>query len=331
MRLTETILFKLKFRTFSDTLDSMPERNSPDFKIPLAFATVYLVWGSTYIAIRFAIETIPPFLMAGVRFLCAGSLLYFFAASKEKVKPSFAQWKSAFLVGALLLVGGNGGVVWAEQLVPTGITALIIATVPLWTVLLEWLWRRQKRPSALVFLGILIGAAGLWFLVSPETNGVALHPVGVLVLLAAAFSWALGSIFARNADLPQSSFLATGMEMIGGGALMLTLGTLAGEWPQLRLHAISAKSFLSLLYLIFFGALVGFTAYKYILKRTSPILSSTYAYINPVIAVLLGWALAGEKVTWRIGVGALIILAGVFLITLSQKEKPSATLEAESV
>ncbi len=299
----------------------MQKKESSGFKIPLAFATVYLVWGSTYIAIRFAIQTIPPFLMAGLRFLCAGTILYFFASFTEKVKPRPAQWKSAFLVGALLLVGGNGCVVWAEQVIPTGITALIIATVPLWTVLLEWLWRKKKRPGALVFVGILLGASGLWFLVSPKANGAVLDPIGVLVLLLAAFSWTIGSLYARYADLPHSSFLATGMEMIGGGALMLLLGTLAGEWPRLHLHAISEKSLLAFLYLIFFGSLVGFTAYKYILKRTSPTLSSTYAYINPIIAVLLGWGLAGEPITWRIGIGALIILAGVFLITLSQKEK----------
>lgn len=298
------------------------KKQSSRLKIILAFTAVYTVWGSTYIAIRFAIETLPPFLMAGIRFLCAGSILYFFSVSKEKIKPSPAQWKSALIVGALLLVGGNGAVVWAEQLVPTGITALIIATVPLWTVLLEWLWRGKKRPGVLVTLGILLGVAGLWFLMNPKTHdGPALHPAGVAMLLLAALSWAAGSIVAREADLPQSSFLATGMEMLAGGGLLLLLGTVSGEWSRFHWAAVSMRSFLALVYLIVFGALVGFTAYKYILKHTSPVLSSTYAYVNPLIAVLLGWGLAGETLNWQVGTGALIIAAGVFLITLSQRKK----------
>lgn len=302
---------------------------SPKFKIALAFAVVYIVWGSTYIAIRFAIETIPPFLMAGMRFLTAGSILYLFASLKDKVKPSLRHWKSAFIIGALLLLGGNGLVVWAEKIVPTGITALIVATVPLWTVLLEWLWLKRGMPRPLVFCGIVLGVLGLWILIKPQTNSAPLNLTGIAVLLAAAFSWAVGSIQARRAHLPKSGFMATGMEMISGGSLLLIVGSVKGEWNHFSFKAVSAHSGFALGYLILFGALIGFSAYKYMLKHTSPTLSSTYAYVNPLIAVFLGWLLAGELLTLRIFFGAIIIAAAVCLITIAQKPSPHESLDAE--
>lgn len=302
---------------------------SSQFKIALAFAIVYVVWGSTYIAILFAIETMPPFLMAGVRFLTAGSILYAFAFWKNKTRPSLKHWKSACVIGALLLVGGNGAVVWAEKLVPSGITALIVATVPLWTVLLEWLWLKKGKPRPLVFCGIILGAFGLWVLVNPRTNGVSLNLTGTAVLLLAAFSWAVGSIQSRRANLPKSGFMATGMEMICGGGLLMLLASMTGEWQRLNLYAVSAKSALALGYLIIFGALIGFSAYKYMLKHTSPTLSSTYAYVNPLIAVFLGWLLAGESLTLRVAAGSLIIAGAVFLITIAQKKEAAKGLDAD--
>jgi len=295
------------------------------FKIIAAFAAVYILWGSTYLAIRIAIETLPPFFMAGTRFLCAGTLLYLLVPSKERVTPSQTHWKSALTIGALLLLGGNGAVVWAQQKVPSGITALIIATVPLWTVLLEWLWLRKPAPSQLVLAGVLLGFGGLWLLIRPDAEHAGIPLTGGLVLLGAALSWSIGSILARKVPQVPSAFQATSMEMLSGGALLLLAGFVTGETSELGHSVFSARSLLALAYLILFGALLGFTAYKYILKNTSPLLSSTYAYVNPVIAVFLGWAFAGEPLGHGTVAGAACIIAAVFMITFfsAQKQKSS--------
>jgi len=297
----------------------------PPFKIITAFAAVYILWGSTYLAIRIAIETLPPFLMAGTRFLCAGILLYLLVPSSERVTPSRIQWKSAVTIGALLLLGGNGAVCWAQQKVPSGITALIIATVPLWTVLLEWLWMRRPAPSWLVLTGVLLGFGGLWLLIRPEAEQASIPLTGGLILLGAALSWSIGSILARKVPQVPSAFQATSMEMLSGGALLLIAGCLSGEVSGLGRSVISTRSLLALAYLILFGALLGFTAYKYILKNTSPLLSSTYAYVNPIIAVFLGWAFAAEPLGHSTVAGAACIIAAVFMITFfsAQKQKSS--------
>lgn len=301
------------------------KQNHLTLKLIFAFAAVYILWGSTYLAIRIAIETLPPFFMAGTRFLIAGALLYLLVPAHERVVPSSIHWKSALTVGALLLLGGNGAVVWAQQKVPSGITALIIATVPLWTVLLEWLWLRKPAPSRLVFSGVLLGFGGLWLLIRPDAEYAGIPLAGGLILLGAALSWSIGSILARTVPQVPSAFQATSMEMLSGGSLLLVAGCLSGEVFQLGDHTFSVRSLLALAYLILFGALLGFTAYKYILKNTSPLLSSTYAYVNPVIAVFLGWAFAGEPLGHSTLTGAGFIVSAVFLITFfgAQKQKSS--------
>jgi drug/metabolite transporter (DMT)-like permease len=294
------------------------------WRLIFAFGLVYVVWGSTYLAIRIAIETLPSFLMAGTRFTVAGLILFAFARRNEKVKIQAVHWRSAFIVGALLLAGGNGGVVWAEHWVPSGITALIIATVPLWTVFLEIVWNKNNKIDFRTLSGIFLGFAGLWYLIRPAENASNIYLPGALVLLTAALSWSIGSIYARRAPLPKTDLLPTAMEMIGGGSILLMLGTFSGEWLQVRPEAFSLRSVMALLFLIVFGALVGFTAYKYILKHTSPTLSATYAYVNPVIAVFLGWFVLGEPLSPRLFTGAAIILAGVFLITIGSRKNIAA-------
>jgi drug/metabolite transporter (DMT)-like permease len=289
-------------------------------KLFLAFAAVYILWGSTYFAIRIAIETLPPFFMAGTRFLCAGSLLYLYAARKEKGKPTLIHWRAALITGILLLVGGNGCVVWAEQRVPTGITALIIATVPFWTVLLESFFY-GKKPSLRVIIGMALGFSGLWLLLRPANYQGNIDLLGVFVLLFAAFSWACGSLYSRRTPFPHTAFLPTAMEMICGGSVLFLISAGSGEFARISAATFSFHSVSALVYLIFFGALVGFTAYKYILKHTPPVLSSTYAYVNPVIAVFLGSFFLKEPLGSGILTGAFIILAGVFMITLSGRTK----------
>ncbi len=302
-----------------------PASSTSRTRLLAAFAAVYLIWGSTYLAIRFAIETIPPFMMIAVRYLVAGTLVYAYARARGAPRPTPGHWKAAAVVGALLLLGGNGGVAWAEQVVPSGTTALIVATEPLWIALLLWLGTRE-RPSPSVALGLLLGFGGVLLLVGPENlaGGERVHPVGALVIVLAALSWALGSLYSRAAPLPRSQTLSTGMSMLAGGALLTVMSLATGEPAQLDLAAISARSTLALLYLIVFGSLVGFSAYLWLMKATTPSRASTYAYVNPVVAVFLGWLLASEPLTPRTLIAAAVIVGAVAIIVARQEKRRQA-------
>ena len=289
-------------------------------EILLAFAAIYVIWGSTYLAIRFAIETLPPFLMAASRFLVAGPLLYAWARWRGAARPAPGHWRAAAVVGALLLLGGNGAVVWAEQRVPSGVTALLVAMVPLWMVLLDWLRPGGVRPTLAVFSGVALGLAGLVLLVGPEQilGGEHVDHAGALALAFGCLTWSIGSVYSRHAPLPASPQLATAMEMVAGGALLLVASLARGEWQQLAAQAISLRSLAALAYLVVFGSLVALTAYVWLLRQTTPARVSTYAYVNPVVAMLLGWALAGEPLSARTLVAAAVIVGGVVLITRSK-------------
>ncbi|MFP5286373.1 MAG: EamA family transporter [Thermoanaerobaculia bacterium] len=291
----------------------LENRPASPLKIALALGTVYVIWGSTYLAILFAIETLPPFWMAGVRFLTSGALVYGWARWRGAPRPERVHWRSAALIGGLLLAGGNGGVVWSEQRLDSGFAALLVSTVPLWMVLFEWLRKEGTRPTLGVVAGLVLGFAGLVMLVRP--GGGRLDAVAIGILLLACVSWAWGSLRSRHVPLPESPILATGMEMLAGGALLMVIGLVTGEAGRLDLAGASLKSGLALGYLVVFGAL-GFTAYVWLLRVTSPALVSTYAYVNPVVAVFLGWALAGEPLTGRTLAAAAVILTGVALITV---------------
>lgn len=283
-------------------------------RIVAAFAAVYLIWGSTYLAIRFAIETIPPHLMASARFLVAGAILYAYARLRGAPRPTFANWRAAVVVGGLLLLGGNGAVVWAETRVPSGVTSLLVATVPIWMALIESLRDGGRRPATAVIAGLFLGLGGLALLLAPGKLAGRVDLLGAGVLLVGSFSWAFGSLLSRAAKLPKSGFLAAAMEMITGGVWLLLFGVLTGQAGRLTLSALSAKSLLSLGYLVLFGSLVGFTAYIWLLGATTAARVSTYAYVNPVVAVLLGWAFAGEPMTLRTALAAAVIVLAVVII-----------------
>ena len=286
-------------------------------RVAIAFAAIYLIWGSTYLAIRFAIETLPPFSMAAVRFTVAGGILYAIARPRSE-RPTKVNWISAGVVGTLLLAGGNGGVVWAEQWVPSGLAALIVATVPLWMVLFDWLFAGGARPSRTLMAGLLLGLSGVGLLMSSTELGAQSREglLGGFAVLGASISWAAGSIYARKAALPRSPFLATAMQMIVGGFVLSLMAAIAGEGGELHLSAFSMKSMLALVYLIVFGALIAFTAYIWLLGVSTPARVSTYAYINPAVAVLLGWLLASERLDARAAVAVLIILSAVALVSV---------------
>jgi drug/metabolite transporter (DMT)-like permease len=305
-------------------LSAAPSTQPARSRVIAAFAAVYLLWGSTYLAIRFAIDTIPPLAMAGVRFLVAGAVLYALVRARGAAKPTRANWVAALIVGGLLLACGNGSVVWAEQLVPSGIAALLVATVALWMVLMDWLRPGGRRPGALVIAGIALGLGGLVLLVQPSSfGGQAVNPVGAATLVVASIAWAAGSIYSTRAKLPSSPLLATAMEMLAGGALLVIAGALTGEVTSFDPDAVSLRSGLALLYLVIFGSLVGFSAYVWLLRVASPSSVSTYAYVNPVVAVILGWALAGEELTIRTILAAGVIVGAVVLITLGRSAKGS--------
>ncbi len=284
----------------------------------LAFLAIYFIWGSTYLAIRYAVETMPPFLMAGVRFLFAGAVMYAIVRMRNPEKPTFVQWRSTTIIGAFLLLGGNGAVVWAEQHLTSSMTVLLVTTVSLWMVVLNWARRDGVRPGLLEVLGISLGIGGVAILVGGSSfSGVdGVHLGGVVALLFGAFSWAAGSIYSRQAPLPKSAFLATAMEMLTGGALLTIAGLIFGEGSSVDFSSFSMASVLSFVYLIVFGSFIGFTAYVWLLGVTTPAKVSTYAFVNPVIAVVLGCTVGGETFSSRMLVAMVVIIGGVVLITL---------------
>ena len=290
----------------------------PLWQLVAAFAALYIVWGSTYLAIRLVVETMPPFFMAGVRFALAGLILYLWRWHDAGPRSAPQHWRSALIVGALLLCGGNGLVSWAEQSVPSGLAALLIASTPLWMVTIPL--PGQPRPTALMLGGVALGLIGIAVLVGPsELGGAAPDRAGVAALLAAAFLWALGSLLSRRLPQAASPLRATGMQMIAGGATLVVAGLLLGEGARLDLAAFSRESWLAWLYLVLVGSLVGYSAYVWLLRVSTPARVSTYAYVNPLVAVLLGWLLLDEPVGPRIFVAAALILGAVALLSLRRK------------
>lgn len=295
-------------------------------RLVTAFAAVYILWGSTFLAIRFAVASIPPFLMAGARHLLAGAILYPLARLRASTRPTAANWSAAALMGLLLLVGGNGGVSWAEQIVPSGVAALLVASVSLWMVILDWLRPGGARPTGRVTLGLILGFLGLIFLVGPSklAGGGRVDAFGATVLVLASLSWAAGSVFSRKLKLPASPLLGTAMQSLTGGALLILLGLVSGQGAVLHWQAVTLRSSLSLGYLVVFGSLLGFSAYTWLLKHAPPARVATYAYVNPIVAMLLGWAFAGERLTLRTLVAAAVIVAGVVLVITARQLRASS-------
>jgi drug/metabolite transporter (DMT)-like permease len=287
-----------------------------------AMVSVYLLWGSTYLAIRIGIETIPPFMMAATRFLIAGGILYAIRRVMGDGRPSRSEWRPAAVIGILLLVGGNGGVVWAEQRVASGIAALLVGTAPLWMILIESLHPGGRKPNRWAMFGIFLGFVGITLLIGPPQvtgHGEEIDIIGAFVLIFATLSWAIGSLYSRQAKLPSSPLLGTAMEMLAGGGALLLLSFLAGEFSRLNLAHISLRSLGAMVYLIIFGSWIGLTCYTWLLRVAPTPLVFTYAYVNPVVAVLLGHLLASEPLTVHILIAATIVIGSVALTTVSQQ------------
>lgn len=303
-------------------------QRSPEFtqrlRVWVALALVYVIWGSTYLAIQYIVaDKVPPLLAMSMRFLLAGTILYTWTRLRGGARPTRANWRAAAIVGTLLLLGGNGVVAWSEQSVPSGLVALLVSTTPLWMALIDWLRPGGMRPSFAVGVGLLLGFAGVALLIAPNliSGGAGLRATGPLVIMSllavplSSLSWASGSIYARGAKMPSSPALGTAMEMLAGGVALLIVGTFLGEPAHVHLQAVSSRAVFAFLFLVFVGSLVGFSAYAWLLRSTPLSLASTYAYVNPVVAVFLGWAFNGEHLTPLMMVSAAIVVAAVGVIT----------------
>jgi drug/metabolite transporter (DMT)-like permease len=283
-----------------------------------ALATIYVVWGSTYLGIMVAIETLPPLLMSAARFVVAGAILYGFAIRRGEAaadRPTRGQWTAAAIVGAALLLGGNGGVALSEQRIDSGVAALLVATIPLWMAVLDRVLNGRALPWT-ALLGLAIGLGGVALLVRP--GGGEIDAVGALLALSAALAWAWGSLFARDASLPARPLVGAGMQMLAGGALLAVAGVATGELGAVDLAAMSSRSLVAVLYLVVFGSVLAYSAYVWLLKNAPTTLVSTYAYVNPVVAVALGALFLAEPVTPRMLVAGLAIVVSVALIVTAQ-------------
>jgi drug/metabolite transporter (DMT)-like permease len=290
----------------------------------VAFAAIYVIWGSTYLGIRVAVETMPPFLMACVRFLVAGLALFGFLLLRGAPWPSRAQWRTNAIIGSFLLLGGNGLVVWASQTIPSGITALLAGIGPLFIVLTEWAWPGGTRPTFMTIAALLLGFAGVAWLAAPWENSTdgGLNSAGLLAILGACIFWSIGSIWSRHARHGAGTTMAAALQMLGGGAGLAFVALLHGDLGGLDLGSISARSWGAFVYLVTAGSLVGFSTFVWLMQHSTPARVATYAYVNPVVAVFLGWLLLDEAITTRTAVAAAIIVTAVALITM-QKSRVS--------
>jgi drug/metabolite transporter (DMT)-like permease len=301
-----------------------PPKDNPTLLF-LSFAAVYIVWGSTYFAIRIGVESFPPFLLAGLRHFVVGLVFFPLFLHITKERPSLLQWRTTAITGVLLLLCGNGTVSWAEKYVPSGIAALLVATVSIWMVLTDWLRPGGTRPVFRVLLGCLLGCLGVLLLVDPGhlVGSEQIYPLGAVALTLAAMAWGVGSVYSKHNPLPRSPMLGVAMQMLAGGGGLLLVAFLAGEFRNLHWAQISPRSWFALLYLGLMGSGVGFSAYVYILKHSTSARVSTYAFVNPAVALLLGWLLGAEPLTLRTLLASAIILTSVLLIITAPHRTPT--------
>jgi drug/metabolite transporter (DMT)-like permease len=297
-------------------------------RIIVAFAALYLVWGSTYLGIRFAIESIPPFLMAGMRFLLAGMIMFAIAWSQGACKSTWANWRVSLAVGACLLLAGNGGVTISEQYIDTGLAALIVAIVPIYIVILGWATGITPKPLPIIWLGLVGGFVGVGVLLGPAlrfpSNGGRHPATGMLILLVSSFIWSAGSLYSRTAKHAASPFLTAAQQMFCGGLLLLLAGIVSGEMRRFHPSSVSMLSLASFIYLVIIGAVVGYTAYIWLLRHCDPAKVATYAYVNPIVAVLLGAAFAGETLSVRVLIAGALIIGSVAIVITAQQLKARA-------
>jgi drug/metabolite transporter (DMT)-like permease len=309
------------------------DTHPPAWKTLLAFAIIYLVWGSTFLAIRIGVREVPPFLFAAMRFLVAGLVLYVWMIARGERSPSARQWTSASILAILIFVLDYGLVYWAEQRVPSGLTAVMMAMNAVFMALSEIIFLRTQRLTVRLALALLIGICGVAVLVSRSFNlgGAPIDPAGAAALLIASVGWSVGSVLTRKLPLPPSKVMSSGAQMLAGGVALAVIAAALGEFRDFHPSAVSLGAWLSLLYLIVAGSIVAFTAYLWLIHRESPTKVGTYSYVNPVVAVLLGYFLGGEGLGLRTLLGTLLVLVSVAVITTTPAKKPAAILPVEDI
>jgi len=309
----------------------MATPSTESVKLGLAFAAIYLVWGSTYLAIRYAVETIPPLVTAGIRHSMAGIVLLTWACLRG-YRPKREHWFAGMIIGALFFLIGHGTLHWAEQHVASGLAALLIATEPMFILVLAWLSGRQ-RISRMSALGLSVGIVGVSILTGVELSAKDTTLIGILAVLLSSLSWSAGVVVAPKLKLPTDALARTAVPVVCGAAMLLVAAAVTGEFGELHWSAVSLKSIFGLGYLIVFGSIVAFTAYTWLLQRCPPTVVATHTYANPVVAVLLGWLLAGEALSLRVGLASVAILGAIMLIRRGEREtpRPAASARAANV
>ncbi|UCG53268.1 MAG: EamA family transporter [Candidatus Latescibacterota bacterium] len=297
----------------------------------MAFAAIYLLWGSTYLAIRYAVDTLPPLLMAGTRAATAGAVLFVFVTRGRFPRLSAGHWRTVSVSGGLMFLGGHGLLCWAEQRIESGIAALVLAMIPIWMVIVGWVSGGGK-PGFGTITGVVLGFTGIVVLVSPwkSSMGMLGEPAALGALIGSGFLWVCGSLYARKALPPGNVALSTAMQLLTGGVLLLLVGIAIGEVNRLDFAMVSSRSILSLVYLIVFGSLVAFSAYSWLLRKTDPVLVGTYAFVNPVVAVALGWSLGGERFDIVTVFAGAVIVIGVAVVQRSVGVRPQQVVRANS-
>jgi drug/metabolite transporter (DMT)-like permease len=301
---------------------------SVQWRVLAAFAAIYFIWGSSYLGIRFALESLPPFAAAGLRMTAAGLLLYSLTRLNGARPATRAEWRSASILGFFMFFVGNGALVWAELRLSSGLAATLYATVPIWMVVLGWLWLRGPRPTGRVFVGLALGLLGLALMSGAGAGETAPDGIGIALIMVSAVSWSFGSLLSRRIAMPESAFLGAALNLFSGGLMLLAASLLTGEWTNLNLAAVSAKSLLAVLYLAVFPSVIAFGSYMWLMSTNNPARVATYAYVNPVVAVFLGWALNHEALTPRTLIISGIIIAGVALITTARPRTAATEVEA---
>jgi drug/metabolite transporter (DMT)-like permease len=307
--------------------------SNPRWKTLLAFAIIYFVWGSTFLAIRIGVHAVPPFLLAAMRFAAAGLVLCGWMLAKGERNPTRREWLSATLLALLIFVGDYGLLFWAEQRVPSGLAAVMLATIPAFMALAEIVLLRTQRLTVSLALALIVGMCGVAVLVSRSLNlgGAPIDRAGAVALIIGAVNWSVASALSRKLPLPPSKAMSSGAQMLAGGVLLALGAALRGEFKGFDPLAVPAAAWFALLYLIVPGSIVGFTAYVWLLHHESATKVGTYAYVNPVVAVLLGYFAAGEPLGARTVIGSLCVLASVVMITTARKQKPAIAAAPEEV
>lgn len=311
--------------------NAITEAHRPTWKTLLAFAIIYFVWGSTFLAIRVGVREVPPLVLAAMRFSVAGAVLYGWMLARGERSPTARQWGSASLLGIVIFVFDYGLLFWAEQRVPSGIAAVMLATIPAFMALSEIIFLRTQRLTARLGLALLIGLGGVAVLVSRSLNlgGAPIDRVGAAALIFASISWSIASAMTRKLPLPQSKVMSSGAQMLAGGVFLTLAATAFGEFRSFHPSAVSPGAWFALLYLIVAGSIIGFTAYVWLIHHESPTKVGTYAYVNPIVAVLVGYFLGGEALSSRTILGTLCVLISVIVITTTRAKKPEASLLVE--